>query len=294
MLRNFERIIRFKEGEVVTVDIIAKPSEELLEKYEQLKDYLQSLESVAVAFSSGVDSTFLLFAAKEALADNVIAVTASSCSFPKRELDEARKYCEENGIRQEIFQSEELEIEGFSHNPKNRCYLCKHELFKKIQKIAENNGIKAVVEGSNLDDNGDYRPGLQAVAELGIKSPLRHIGFTKDEIRVLSKYFKLPTWDKQSFACLSSRFVYGETISEEKLGMVDKAEQLLLDLGFHQVRVRIHNMIARIEIMPEEFGKLISENVRKQITTKFKEYGFDYVTMDLIGYRTGSMNEVLK
>ncbi len=294
MLRNFEKIIGFKEDEVITVDIIAKPSEELLEKYEQLKDYLQSLESVAVAFSSGVDSTFLLFAAKEALADNVIAVTASSCSFPKRELDEARKYCEENGIRQEIFQSEELEIEGFSHNPKNRCYLCKHELFKKIQKIAENNSIKAVVEGSNLDDNGDYRPGLQAVAELGIKSPLRHIGFTKDEIRILSKYFKLPTWDKQSFACLSSRFVYGETISEEKLGMVDKAEQLLLDLGFHQVRVRIHNMIARIEIMPEEFGKLISENVRKQITTKFKEYGFDYVTMDLIGYRTGSMNEVLK
>ena len=270
------------------------PSKELLEKYEQLKAYLKSLESVAVAFSSGVDSTFLLFASKEALNDNVIAVTASSCSFPKRELNEAKKYCEENGIRHEICQSEELEIEGFSHNPKNRCYLCKHELFEKILKIAEREGIKTVVEGSNLDDNGDYRPGLQAVAELDIKSPLRHIGFTKDEIRVLSKYFNLPTWNKQSFACLSSRFVYGETISEEKLSMVDKAEQLLLDLGFHQVRVRIHNMIARIEIMPEEFEKLISEDVRSLIAVKFKEYGFEYVTMDLIGYRTGSMNEVLK
>jgi len=273
---------------------IADPSKELLEKYHQLKDYLSSLGSVAVAFSSGVDSTFLLFAAKDALKDKVIAVTASSCSFPKRELDEATNYCKENGIHHEICQSEELEIEGFSHNPKNRCYLCKHELFEKILKIAAREGINAVVEGSNLDDNGDYRPGLQAVAELNIKSPLRHIGFTKDEIRILSKHFNIPTWNKQSFACLSSRFVYGETISEEKLSMVDKAEQLLLDLGFHQVRVRIHNRIARIEVMPTEFEKLISEKVRNQITEKFKEYGFDYVTMDLTGYRTGSMNEVLK
>lgn len=277
----------------MVMENITQPSKELFDKYGQLKDYLKSLESVAVAFSSGVDSTFLLYAAKDALDDKVIAVTASSCSFPKRELNEAIKYCEENGIRHEICQSEELEIEGFSHNPKNRCYLCKHELFEKILVIAAREGINAVVEGSNLDDNGDYRPGLQAVAELDIKSPLRHIGFTKEEIRVLSKYFNLPTWDKQSFACLSSRFVYGETISEEKLSMVDKAEQLLLDLGFHQVRVRIHNMIARIEIMPEEFEKLISEDVRKEITEKFREYGFEYVTMDLIGYRTGSMNEVL-
>ncbi len=278
----------------MVMENVSNPSRELLEKYEQLKEYLKSLESVAVAFSSGVDSTFLLFAAKEALGDGVIAVTASSCSFPKRELNEATKYCEKNGIRYEVFQSKELEIEGFSHNPKNRCYLCKHELFEKILKIAEREGINAVVEGSNLDDNGDYRPGLQAVAELGIKSPLRHIGFTKEEIRILSKHFNLPTWDKQSFACLSSRFVYGETISEEKLSMVDKAEQLLLDLGFHQVRVRIHNMMARIEVMPEEFEMLISEDIRKQITEKLKEYGFDYVTMDLTGYRTGSMNEVLE
>ena len=269
------------------------PNQELLEKYNQLKAYLASLGSVAVAFSSGVDSTFLLFAAKQALGEMVIAVTASSCSFPVRELNEAKRYCEENQIRHFVCMSEELAIEGFAQNPKNRCYLCKHELFQKIRRIAEEQKINEVVEGSNLDDEGDYRPGLKAIAELGIKSPLRTCGFTKQDIRILSRYFDVPTWSKQSFACLASRFPYGETITAEKLGMVDKAEQLLLDLGFEQVRVRIHGTIARIELLPEEFPKLMKDEIRLKVYEKFKTFGFTYVALDLLGYRTGSMNETL-
>ena len=265
----------------------------LLDKYDRLKDYLASFGSVAVAFSSGVDSTFLLYAAKEALGDRAIAVTASSCSFPERELKEAKEYCQKMGIRHFVIKSEELEIEGFSHNPKNRCYLCKHELFEKIGALAKEQGINEIAEGSNLDDNGDYRPGLQAVAELGVKSPLRHIGFTKQEIRELSQYLNIPTWNKQSFACLSSRFPYGDLINEKKLKMVDRAEQLLLDMGFHQLRVRIHGDVARIELLPEEFPKFMEEKTRLSVYKKFKEYGFSYVTLDVLGYRMGSMNETL-
>lgn len=265
----------------------------LQEKNQELKTYISNLGDLAVAFSSGVDSTFLLKTAHDVLGDRVIAVTAKSCSFPERELNEAIQFCETEGIRHFIVDSEELDIEGFSSNPKNRCYLCKHELFEKIYKVAEEQGIKNIAEGSNLDDNGDYRPGLTAVAELGVNSPLRHAGLNKEEIRELSRQLGLKTWDKQSFACLSSRFVYGETISKEKLTMVDKAEQLLLDLGFRQVRVRIHGTIARIEVLPDQLPELITEAKRSAITAMFHQIGFSYVTIDLDGYRMGSMNLTL-
>lgn len=265
----------------------------LEEKKQKLEEYLKELGSVAVAFSSGVDSTFLLKVAHDVLGDRAIAVTTRSCSFPARELKEATAFCEKEGIRHIVIDSEELSIEGFRHNPKNRCYLCKRELFTKIGEMAREHGAANVVEGSNLDDEGDYRPGMQAVAELGIKSPLRYAGLTKADIRALSRELGLPTWDKPSFACLASRFVYGEEITEEKLGMVDRAEQWLLDEGFHQVRVRIHGKIARIELEPEEFSRLFADERAERANRYMKSLGFDYVTLDLGGYEMGSMNKTL-
>ncbi len=267
--------------------------EEILNtKLENLKTYLGSLGSLAVAYSSGVDSTFLLKVAHDVLGDKAIAITATSSFFPKRESDEAADFCKANGIKQITLVSEELDIPEIRHNPSNRCYLCKKDLFTKIISIAKENGIDNVAEGSNMDDTGDYRPGLKAIAELGIKSPLRECGLYKEEIRTLSKQLALPTWNKPSFACLASRFVYGEEITREKLKMVEKAEESLLKLGFKQFRVRIHGEnLARIEVLPADLEKLFS--LRDSVVKSLKTAGFSYITMDLLGYRTGAMNEVL-
>ncbi|MDR3243323.1 MAG: ATP-dependent sacrificial sulfur transferase LarE [Elusimicrobiota bacterium] len=265
----------------------------LQQKYEQLKQYIASFKNAAIAFSGGVDSTLLLKVSHSVLRNAAIAVTARSCSFPKRELDETIEFCKKENIRHIIVDSEELDIEGFSNNPINRCYLCKSELFDKIQYIALQNGIENIFEGSNIDDNGDFRPGLRAIAEKNIKSPLRFAQLTKDDIRQISKELDLPTWNKQSFACLSSRFPYGEQITPQRLSMIDKAEQYLLDMGIRQVRVRMHDNLARIETDENGFIVLFDTENRKKVYDEFKKIGFVYIAIDILGYRSGSMNETL-
>ena len=270
-----------------------KTDQELSGKYQSLLQLLKGLQSAAVAFSGGVDSTFLLAAAYEALGDKAVAVTARSLSFPKRELDAACQFAAEKGIRQVIVDSEELNIEGFSKNPVNRCYLCKSCLFTKLREVARQLGLQSVIEGTNADDTGDYRPGMKAITELGIFSPLKEVGFTKEEIRALSKAMGLPSWDKPAMACLASRFPYGEEITAEKLRMVDAAEQLLLDMGIRQVRVRCHGSLARIETDENGFVALTEPYQRERVHRAFRQIGFSYTALDLIGYRTGSMNEPL-
>ncbi len=263
-------------------------------KLDKLKQYFDKLGKVAIAYSGGVDSTFMLKVAHDVLGDRAIAVTAKALVFPERESQGAEMFCKAEGIRHYFIPFKPLKVEGFAQNPPDRCYLCKKAMFCEVLHIAEEQGIYNVAEGSNMDDLLDYRPGMKAVSEMGILSPLREAGLIKAEIRELSKDLGLATWEKPSFACLASRFVYGETITEEKIFMVDKAEQMLFDMGFHQMRVRMHGQMARIEVPVEAFSILLKEENRDKILEMLKQIGFAYVTMDLAGYRPGSMNETLK
>lgn len=261
------------------------------EKLVMLTSYLKSLGSVAIAFSGGVDSTFLLKVAKEALGDRVLAITAYAGFIPPKELIEATEFCKEIGVEHLVCDFSKQEIPGFRENPPDRCYLCKTFIFTKVKELAASKGIEYVAEGSNMDDLGDYRPGLKALAELDVKSPLREAQLYKNEIRELSKEYGLATWSKPSLACLASRFPYGQEITAAGLKMVGEAEAYLFSLGFKQLRVRIHGKMARLEMLPSDIIKVVEQ--RENIDRKLKTLGFSYVALDLQGYRTGSMNETL-
>lgn len=257
----------------------------------RLKTIIKELESVCIAFSGGVDSTFLTKVSRDVLGDNVLAVTATSPTYPEREIKEAIELAKEIGVKHLLIESGEMKIPAFSENRPDRCYHCKNDLFQRLKGLAHKYGLKHVIDGSNYDDGNDYRPGRKAALERGVRSPLYEAGLTKNDIRLLSKKIGLRTWDKPSFACLSSRIPYNERITPEKLRQIEEAENILKDIGFSQFRVRHHNEIARIEVLPEEFQQVLDN--RTIIIERLKACGFSYIALDIMGYRTGAMNEVL-
>ena len=265
----------------------------LEDKYDYLRNIISRAGSAIIAFSGGVDSTFLLKVGVDQLGEGALAITARSETFPNRELNEAKTLARSLGARHLIIESEELEVPGFSDNPTHRCFLCKSELFTKLKQIATDQSIPWVFDGSNLDDQGDFRPGRMAARKLGVRSPLEEAELGKEEIRALSKTLDLPTWDKPSFACLSSRFPYHSKITRPALQQVEYAEDFLWNLGLRQFRVRHHDTLARIELGEAELSQFWNGRQRDRIVEYFKSLGYRYVTLDLEGYRTGSMNEVL-
>lgn len=263
------------------------------EKFNRLKDIIKKMGSLLVAYSGGVDSSFLLKAASDMLGNRVVAVTAASPTYPLREIESAKEIAELLGVKHILITSNELDIPGFSSNPTNRCYFCKNELFQKLKEKASELGLNHVADGSNYDDTKDFRPGRDAARELGIRSPLIEAELTKAEIRALAKGLNLPNWDKPSFACLSSRFPYGTEITAMRLRQIENCENIIREMGFRQFRVRYHNEIARIEVDRNELKRFYNDKIMDYIIEGFKANGFVYITLDLEGYRTGSMNQPL-
>jgi len=263
-------------------------------KLEKLREILLKMERVLLAYSGGVDSTFLLKVASDVLGANVLAVTAVSSTYPEEEYRRACEIAQSMGVRHITIKTEEMGDPNFHSNPPERCYFCKKELFRKMQEIADRESITFILDATNADDRSDYRPGRTAAKEAGVRSPLTEIGMTKDEIRTFSRKMDLPTWNRPAEACLASRFPYGESITPDRLKQVERAERFLRRLGFEQVRVRFHNNLARIEVDPLRVHELLDAEQRKMILIEMKRLGFVYVTVDLEGYRTGSMNEVLE
>ena len=262
-------------------------------KEHKLKELLRSFGSVVIAFSGGADSAYLAYVASVALGERALAVTGDSSSYPTFQRELAYQITAEYGIRHEIILTEEFEDLNYISNPPNRCYYCKSELYTKLDKLARARGLEVICDGTNADDVGDYRPGRQAARELGVRSPLLECGMTKSDIRELSRRAGLATWNEPASACLSSRVPYGQVVTIEKLSMVDKAEIELKKLGFRQVRVRHHGDVARIEVAEEELGRALDPEMARRMSAALKALGFKYVTLDLDGYRTGSLNEAL-